>query len=723
MLQVIQYQKTGEMFVEELPVPALRQGGVLVRNHFSLVSAGTERSSVETAQASILGKAKKRPDLVKQVKDNIKREGLLTTWQKVKTRLDNYAQLGYSSAGTVVESSVSDFKPGDIVACAGMGYASHAEVVFVPKNLVAKIPQHATFEQAAFTTLGAIALQGVRQADLRIGENVAVIGLGLLGLITVQLLKANGCRVIGLDISNSNFELAKKLGCDDCIISNADALPAIESFTRGYGTDAVIITAATQSNEPVELAIEMARKKSAIVIVGAVSMNLPRTPFYQKELDFRISCSYGPGRYDAAYEEEGVDYPIGYVRWTENRNMQAVLDLIAMGKLDVDSLITHRFSIKDALGAYDLITGKTKEPYLGILISYPETREKSLTRVNVNTSSANGQLSVSFIGAGNFAQSNLLPPLKGKVSFKNVMTASPVEAKSVAKKFGFENCVSQSEEVLKDTDAVFIATRHDSHAKYVLESLMAGKHVFVEKPLAVTENELLEIKNTYEKHAAPNGQQLMVGFNRRFSKPFRDIKEFFSPIKEPLLMTYRVNAGFLPKDHWTQLPGQGGRIIGEGCHFIDCMSYLCKGLPVSVFAQSIASQNAQVTDADNVAITVQFDNGSLGTLIYTANGDKGLAKEYCEVFGGGCTAIMDNFSSVSFFANGKRNVQKYDGGKGHTEEVQAFIKNLNGKSEQTISFESLVDTTLVTLKALDSLKTRLPQPILIKEQRLWTQSD
>lgn len=700
------------MFVEELPVPALRKGGVLVRNQFSLVSAGTERSSVETAQASMLGKAKKRPDLVKQVRDNIKREGLLTTWEKVKTRLDNYSQLGYSSAGVVIESSVPEFKPGDAVACAGGGYASHAQVVFVPKNLVARLPQQVKFEQAAFTTLGAIALQGVRQADVRIGEHVAVIGLGLLGLITVQLLKANGCRVIGLDIDDTNFELAKTLGCDECAISTLESLPAVESFTRGYGTDVVIITAATTSNEPVELALEMARKKSTVVVVGAVSMNIPRSPFYQKEIDFRISCSYGPGRYDSSYEEGGIDYPVGYVRWTENRNMQAILDLIAMGKLDVDSLITHRIPIQNALQAYDLITGKTPEPYLGILISYPETREQPLTRIKVNDVLAtDGKPNVGFIGAGNFAQSYLLPPLKEGVTLKSVMTANPAKAKSVAKKFGFQECVSESEEILQDTDTVFIATRHDSHARYVIESLMAGKQVFVEKPLAVTINELQEIKKTYEQHAAPNGQRLMVGFNRRFSQPFRDIKAFFSSTREPLLMTYRVNAGFIAKDHWTQLPGQGGRIVGEGCHFIDCMAYLSDSRPVSVFAQSITSPNTQVTDADNISITLQYENGSVGTLIYAANGDKALGKEYCEVFGGGRAAVMDNFSNVSFYANGKRSAQKYNGSKGHNEEVHAFVQSISGNSVQSISFESLVDTTLVTLKAIESLKTGTPLPI------------
>ncbi len=704
MLQVTQYQKTGEMFIEELPFPALREGGVLVRNYFSLVSAGTERSSVETAQASLIGKAKKRPDLVKQVRDNVKREGLKATWEKVKTRLDNYAQLGYSSAGVVLQSSVEEFKPGDRVACAGAGYASHAEIVFVPKNLAVKIPADVDFDEAAFTTLGSIAMQGVRQADVRIGENAAVIGLGLLGLIAVQILKANGCRVIGLDVSDVHFDLAKKLGCDRCLLSSYDSLPQVDSFTRGVGTDAVIITAATKSNEPVELAIEMARKKSAVVVVGAVGMNIPRNPFYRKELDFRISCSYGPGRYDGDYEERGVDYPIGYVRWTENRNMQAVLDLIAAKKLDVKSLETHRFPVAKALGAYDLITGKVKEPYLGILLSYPQSGEMT-RKVTVNAATRTADApTIGFIGAGNFAQSYLLPPLKQSGAIlKGVMTVNPVKAKSAAKKFGFEFCAGSAEDVMADSQALFIATRHDSHARYVIEGLKAGKHVFVEKPLAVTRQELEEIKKAY---ARADGQLLMVGFNRRYSPPFQDIKSFMSDVNDPLVITYRVNAGFIPRDHWTQAVDQGGRIIGEGCHFIDCMSFLTGALPASVYAESIGSDNSRMTDADNVSIIVKFSNGSIGTLIYLANGDKGLGKEYCEVSGGGRTAIMNNFSDVTFFKNGGRKKVKHDGGKGHRQEVAAFLKAVKGESRAIIPFDSLYATTLTTIEAMESLKTK-----------------
>ncbi|HYF03944.1 MAG TPA: bi-domain-containing oxidoreductase [Patescibacteria group bacterium] len=709
MLQVIQYQKTGEMYVEDLPAPRLKSGGVLIQSVASLISAGTERSSVETAQASMIGKAKSRPDLVKQVIDAAKRDGVMATYEKVKTRLDNYKELGYSSAGIVLESSVPEFKPGDRVACGGAG-ANHVEMSFVPKNLSVKIPENVSFEEAAFGTVGAIAMQGVRQADLRLGEYVAVIGLGLLGLITVQLLKANGCRVIGLDINENNFEIAKKLGCDICAVSNFDSIKTVESFTKGYGTDAVLITAATKSNEPLELSLQYARKKSKIVIVGAVNMNIPRSPFYEKELDFTISCSYGPGRYDTNYEEGGQDYPIGYVRWTERRNIEAILELIADGRLDVKSLITHRFDIAEALKAYDLITGKIQEKYLGVLITYPQRseaeRKKYKVNLKTNNVSKSSALNVGFIGAGNFAQSNLLPPLvKAGVALKGVVTSKPVNASSVGKKFKFEFCATDAAEVFKNNsiNTVFIATRHDSHARYVGEALKAGKHVFVEKPLAINEEQLAEITEVFKNHS---DQALLVGFNRRFSKPFVDMKEFFKNRQEPFVITYRVNAGFIPKSSWIQEPSQGGRIIGEGCHFIDCMQFLTEARPVSVYATAIESANSQVENYDSVNIAITYDDGSVGNLLYLANGDNSLEKEYCEAFCGGKAAIMNNFKELHLHSGGKKHKKTYSGGKGHAEEVLHFVNLASGKEKANISFESLYDTTLLTFKALVSLKTK-----------------
>lgn len=697
------------MTIENLPAPKMRKGYILVHNVYSLISAGTERTSVETAQASMLGKAKSRPDLVKQVMENMKREGVLATYQKVQSRLDNYKELGYSSAGIVIESGVPEYKQGDRVACGG-ATANHAEVILVPKNLVARIPEGVGYDEAAFTTVSSIAMQGVRQADVRLGESVAVIGLGLIGLITVQLLKANGCRVIGLDINAKYFTLAKELGCDVCAVSSAASLSVVESFTKGLGTDAVIITAGTKSNEPVELALQYARKRSKVVIVGAVGMNIPRSPFYEKEIDFRISCSYGPGRYDAAYEEKGIDYPAGYVRWTENRNMTAVLDLMQQRSLDVKKLITHTFAIANGLEAYDLITGKTKKPSIGVLIEYPskETAELLYRRITLNERASAGSASViaGFIGAGNFAQSYLLPHIKDLgVRLKGVATGKAINAKSSAQKFGFEYASTDAAEILNDEtiNTVYIASRHDSHARYVLEALKKGKNVFVEKPLAVTETQLKEIRNFYSKSAVPK-PQLMVGFNRRFSKSFLDIKEFFKGSLEPFVVTYRVHAGFLPKNHWTQDEEQGGRIIGEACHFIDTVEFITGSRPVSVYAASITSGNKEVNNSDSVNISIRYENGSVGNILYLANGDSALPKEYCEVYSHGRTAVMNNFKETVFFAQGISEIRKYDGSKGHAEEMKHFVNEVR-QPTGLLNVDSFVATTLVTFRIHDSLRT------------------
>jgi len=710
VLQIIQYQKSGEIFIEELPAPKLKSGGVLVQNIYSLISAGTERTSVETAQASLIGKAQSRPDLVKQVLDNVKKEGLVATYEKVMNRLDNYKELGYSSAGIVLESSVEDFKPGDKVACAGSS-ANHAEIIFVPKNLTVKIPNNVSFEEASFTTLGAIALQGVRQADVRIGENVAVIGLGLIGLITVQLLKANGCRVIGLDINANNFDLAKKFGCDECTIINEDSVKIVETFTKGYGTDAVIITASTKSNKPIEYALEYARKKSKVVIVGVTGMNIPRTTFYEKELDLRISCSYGPGRYDPIYEEKGIDYPIGYVRWTEKRNMEAILNLLSERKLDFNLLITHKIPISDGLRAYDIITGKIKEKYIGILIEYSseiKDLSKELRKIDLNTVPIkDSDVRVGFIGAGNFAQSYLIPPLqKIGIPLIGLTTSKPVNAKTTAKKFDFKFATTETKDIFSNDEinTIFIATRHDSHAKFVIEGIKNNKNIFVEKPLAINENELNEIEQTIKDYNFD--KVLFVGFNRRFSQPIQSIKKFFSDIREPLLIHYRVNAGFIPLNHWIQDPSQVGRIIGEACHFIDTMVYLTGSLPVSVFAESIISHNTQTKNDDTVSIVIKFEDGSVGNLLYLANGDGSVPKEYCEVYGGGRTSIMHNFQEVIFYKNSKIKKQKFDGKKGHQQEIQHFINICLGKEKPQLSLDEIIAVTKATFRAIQSLEKK-----------------
>ncbi len=714
MRQVIQYQKTGDISVVDLPPPLLRPGYVLVQNVASVISAGTERTSIQTAQASLIGKARTRPDLVRQVLANVKREGVWATVQKVRNRLDNYKELGYSCAGKVIASDTPAFLPGDAVACAGTGYAVHAEIVAVPKNLVCKIPEGVSFEEAAFTTLGAIALQGVRQADVRVGENVAVIGLGLLGLLTVQLLKAAGCRVVGVDITDHHFALAQSLGCDVCYLSGDDAGERIRSFTRGIGTDAVIITASTKSNQPLELALEVARKKSVIVIVGVVGMNVPRSPFYEKELHLTIACSYGPGRYDPLYEEFGIDYPVGYVRWTEQRNMQAFLDLVAQKKLAIAPLITHRFDIQDALQAYDLVTGKRKESYIGILLQYPERSDhpRRYVPAKVKASTVKTPVAIGFIGAGNFAQSYLLPPLKSAgVRLRGVATSRPVNAKAVSEKFGFEYAATDPQEILADpeVDAVFIASRHDSHAQYVIEALKNKKHVFVEKPLAISPEQLQEIAQLYDRVSA-EGIVLMVGFNRRFSQAFRRIKQFLADVADPLTMLYRVQAGTLPPDHWLLQPDQGGRIIGEACHFIDTMAFVAGSSVRTVVAMTTAADRADIPPDEDTIVSLHFDNGSVGTLLYVATGSPATPKEFAEIFGGQKSAVMQNFARLQLL-DWKRRTIKLDGSKGHKEEVQHFLNVLLGKEQPRFSFESFWNTTQVTFAIHQSLQTGQPVAI------------
>jgi predicted dehydrogenase/threonine dehydrogenase-like Zn-dependent dehydrogenase len=712
LLQIIQYQKTGEITVDEMPAPKLRPGCVLVRNVFSLISAGTERTSVETAQASMLQKARSRPDLVRQVLDNYNREGLMATYKKVRERLDNFKELGYSSAGVVVESAVDDIKVGDRVACAGVGYASHAGIVSIPRNLVVKVPDEVGFDEAAFTTVSAIAMQGVRQADVRVGEQVVVIGLGLIGLMTVQLLKASGCRVIGMDVAPRNFDLALKLGCDRCVISNHEAVLEVQAFTRGYGADAVVITAATTSNEPVELAIQCARKRGTVVAVGAVGMNIPRSPFYEKEINFRMSCSYGPGRYDPDYEERGQDYPLGFVRWTENRNMEAALDMMAQRKLNVGALITHKIPVEESLRAYDIITGKVQESYLGILIQYADTSDPTVgpRRIDLRSSVRTGSGSravLGFIGAGNFTQSVLMPPLmKLAPRMRGLATTKPVNAKTTAEKYKFEFCATDATEIIhdKDVNLVFVTSRHDSHARYVTEALGAGKSVFVEKPLALNYEELANILAAYaEAERSGAAPLVMVGYNRRFSEPVRAIQRLFAGRTEPLAMHYRVNAGFTPSTNWMQHPDQGGRFIGEGGHFIDVMQFLCGARPTSVYAVA-PTDSARRYNNDNVLISITFADGSVGTIHYLANGANAVEKEYLEVFGDAKTARMWNFKKLECAEGRKKSNTSFSGDKGHAAEMKALLDGFESGSGSPIGIDSLAATSRATFAAMESIR-------------------
>ena len=709
MKQIIQSYRSGELWLADVPGPALKSGGVVVRTAASLVSAGTERMIVELAKKSLIGKAQARPDLVRKVIDKIRTEGLAPTMTKVFAKLDTPIPLGYSCAGTVVEAGErSGLRAGDRVACAGAGYATHAEYNFIPRNLCAKLPDGVGFEDAAYATLGSIAMQGVRQADLRLGESVAVIGLGLLGLLTVQLLKASGCRVIGADPDPTKCALAKRLGADEAV--GQGLAEAAAAFSRGHGVDAVIVAAATKSNDPIEVAAEACRPKGRVVVVGMVGMDVPRDPFYRKELDLRLSMSYGPGRYDPSYEEGGQDYPYPYVRWTEQRNIGAFLDLVAAGAVKTGELTTHRFGIDEALRAYDLLEGKSGERYLGIVIGYPQPAAAAPPprRVELPVARpATGRLGVGFIGAGNFAKSVLLPALarQADVALTGVCTATGMSAVETGKRHGFRFATTDVGELLGDdaTHAVFVATQHHTHAAMVIRALEAGKHVFVEKPLCMSEEELSRIEEVVRSLPRP-GPCLTVGFNRRFSPHAVAIRAAFARHSTPVVVNYRVNAGVAPADSWVQDPAVGGgRVIGEVCHFVDLAEYLVGSTPLSVCASSVRSADRRTVPEESLVATLAFADGSLATVQYLAHGSSQVPKERVEVCADGVTAILDNFRSTTFHGGAGRPV-KGSQDKGFDGEITAFLRTVREGGEWPIPFESLVRTTRVTFAILESLR-------------------
>jgi predicted dehydrogenase/threonine dehydrogenase-like Zn-dependent dehydrogenase len=653
--------------------------------------------------------------LVREVVGKVRREGLFSAVQAIRSRLDQPLALGYSSAGRVVGigEGITDIRVGDRVACAGAGYAVHAELACVPRLLVAKLPEPSpvTFDEAAFATLGSIALHGIRTADVKLGDTVAVIGLGLLGQLTVQILKAAGCHVLGMDIAPNRAELASRLGADATAALPSEFRDLCYMRSRGTGVDAVLITAETQSSDPVNLAAEIARDRGIVVAVGMVGMDIERRLYYEKELDFRVSRSYGPGRYDAAYEQKGHDYPIGYVRWTETRNMEAFLELLTDGKLDLKSLITHRFSIERALSAYDLITGKTGEQFLGVLIIYPEQPNQSqvleLTRRGRSSRSAT-PVTIGLLGAGSFAVSTLLPAIKqaSGVEFVGVCNATGIRSRHAAEKFGFQYCTTDEQEILSDAriSTVVIATRHHLHARQVVKALNAGKHVFCEKPLCLSEEELADVVRSYSRSAQTQEPFLMVGFNRRFAPMTRKMKAFLSEIHEPLAMHYRVNAGYLPLDHWVHDPKQGGgRILGEVCHFIDFLMYLADSPPLEVQASSLS--NSGRYSGENVVVSLRFANGSQGTIDYLANGDKSFSKERVEVFGGGAVAVLEDFRRLELVRHGKKQAMhaRWRQDKGHRGECEALASAIREGQAAPIPFDQIVGATLAALRIQDSL--------------------
>ncbi len=714
MKQVLQHARTGEISVVEVPTPKLLSGCVLVRIAASLVSAGTERASSEFASKNLLQKAQARPDLVRDVIAKVRRDGLLPAVATVRSRLDQPSSLGYSSAGTVigVGEGVNDINVDDRVACAGAGYAVHAEFACIPRLLAAKIPDdRVSFEEAAFSTVGAVTLHGIRTGEVKLGDVVAVIGLGLLGQLTVQALKAAGCRVIGTDLQQTRVDLALKLGADFASTSSAAFGEMCFEHSRGHGADVVLITAETPSSDPVNLAARVARDRAVVVAVGTVGLDIERKLYYEKELDFRIPRSYGPGRYDAAYEQKGRDYPIGYVRWTETRNMEAFLRLLADRKLDLMSLVTHKFPIERAQSAYELITGKGGEPFLGVLITYPSDSQETQRLELVPKSGMIGRLSesatlVGLLGAGSFATSTLLPAMKqtNGVELIGVCAANGSHARHAAEKFGFRYCATDEQQILNDStiNTVVIATRHHLHAGQVLAALRAGKHVFCEKPLCLSEDELSEIADLYGGPATSK-PILMVGFNRRFASLAVRMKSFLAESSEPLAMHYRVNAGYIAPDHWVNDPEQGGgRILGEVCHFIDFLSFLANSTPVEVQTRSLAN-NGRYSD-DNVILSLQYANGSQGTISYLANGDKVFSKERVEVFGGAAVAVLEDFRTLELVRHGKKQMlrSRLQQDKGHRGEWESFAAAIRGGTESPIPFDQIVTSTLATLKAVES---------------------
>jgi len=703
MQQLTQKLKNGKMDIIESPIPSLQKGQILIKTHYSLISAGTEGSTVKAARKGYIGKAKERPQQVMQVIDTLKTQGPVQTYRAVMKKLDSYSPLGYSASGEIIDLApdVTGFVIGDFVACGG-ATACHAEVLSVPANLCVKLDADVDMKQAAYNTLGAIAMQGVRQADLRLGETCAIIGLGLLGQLTALLLRASGIRVIGIDIDTSMVETGKE-HCLDLALNRSDAgiEDRIFEFTNGLGCDSIIITAASPSLDPINFSGAIARKKGTIIIVGAVPTGFDREPyFYKKELEIKMSCSYGPGRYDANYEEKGIDYPAPYVRWTENRNMQAFQELIHSQKISVNYLTTHTLKLENAPDAYDMIMDKS-EPFIGILIEYDTSKTVNKNKIVLKQAKRQAQsVSIGFIGAGSYAQNHLIPNIpKSGVVLKGVKTATSASSRSIAERYGFEFCTGEEKDILgnDDINTVFIATRHDSHAAFVLKSLQAGKNVFVEKPLCLSEDELSDIVKAYDsKHL------LMVGYNRRFSPLTKIIKDKFG--NTTMSMIYRVNAGNIPADSWIQdMEIGGGRILGEVCHFVDYLTYINGSLPISVYA-TVMCDPAHMNDVLNVSLTYQ--NGSIGTISYFANGSKYLPKEYVEIYAHGSTAIINDYKELTIFGSGKPYSKKLlVQDKGQKEEVACFIESIKKGKPAPIPFEEIISDAEVCFAVLKSIQT------------------
>lgn len=706
MKQLLQNLANGKTDIAEVPAPGCGSGQVLIRTAVSLVSAGTERMLVEFGKANLIRKARSQPDKVRQVLEKVRTDGLLATLDAVRSKLDQPLALGYCNVGRVIDSRADGFAVGDRVVSNG----KHAEIVAVPKNLCARIPDNVSDEAAAFTVLAAIGLQGIRLAQPALGECVVVTGLGLIGLLTVQMLRAQGCRVLGIDYDAPRLALAREFGAETVNPgAGEDVLARTQAFSRGRGVDAVIITASTTSNEPVHQAAQMCRKRGRIVLVGVTGLELSRADFYEKELTFQVSCSYGPGRYDPAYEEGGHDYPIGYVRWTEQRNFEAVLDMLASGALDVAPMVSHRFPLEQAEAAYALLSSDA--PSLGIVLEYPcedparlEQRTVALTPPTNAAMAAQGR--VAFIGAGNYAGRVLIPAFKAAgAHLHTVVSASGVSAVHFGRKFGFRQASTDWAACLEDpsVDAVVVATRHDAHARQVLAALRAGKHVFCEKPLCLKLEELAEIEA--EARSRP-GQLLMVGFNRRFAPQVVRMKALLATLEEPKSLIITVNAGAIPPDHWTQDKAVGGgRIVGEGCHFIHLARHLVGHSIIGHYAVVLGRHPELAVRDDKATITLQFEDGSVGTIHYLANGYKGFPKERVEVFCAGRVLQLDNFRKLRGWGwKGFSKMHLWRQDKGQAACARAFVAALRAGGPAPVPLEEVLEVSRLSIEAQGALE-------------------
>ncbi len=711
MRALLEDLKSGRVAAYDVPAPELQEGGILVRTAFSAISSGTEKATLEAGRKSLLGKAMARPDLVRQVLQYAQSHGVSAAYQKVQARLDTLTPLGYSCSGYVLEagSQVSEFQPGDRVACAGTGYANHSEVNFVPRNLAVRVPENVGLEAAALTTIGAIAMQGVRQADVRFGETVAVIGAGLVGILGIQILRAAGCRAIAIDLSSQRAAKAMDFGAHLGLSTTDPELErTVESFSR-YGVDAALITAATRSADPLELAAKLLRDRGRISVIGDVGMGVSRANMYRKEISLSMSRSYGPGRYDPQYEEGGQDYPVGFVRWTEKRNMEAFLDLLSAGTLQLEPLLAHRFPVEEGDKAYAALRDGI---YTGLIDYHAAADFQASVDKSAATRSAQprpaGKLRVGCIGAGEFAGGVIFPHLRSSAGLilESVATNSGSGAESARKAFAFSIAESPSQLLSNpNVDAIFILTRHDSHAAYVKSALERGKSVFVEKPLAVDREQLEMVRTAYlEQVSAGRSPFLMVGYNRRFSPFTERLTSFFARRSEPMVVHIRCNGGFVPSTSWIQAPGNGGRIIGELCHFVDWARAIV-GCPMRTITAA-ALPDAERYNRDNVTITISFADGSLANLLYLANGDKAVAKEYFEVFCQGSIARIDDFKTLSLSRKGKTEVLKTSQNKGHRREIELTIEAMEQGKDAPIPFAELIEITEATFAVEEATRTQ-----------------